>query len=467
MYHEVKQAQNVRHEIEVLSQTLAHERQLNHDLQQEIIHDRKRSDAMCTMMTLIRTETEAVLRRHNVILGTPGARIKAADLHKKAKETTSVGDDADHEEEMGEEEGEEIMGDGEEEEMMEEDGETEEETEEEEDEEDNSLNTPAEITVKAGGGEEVTGRLGDDNDDLEEDDDGDELEVDVDVENARVATDGDNEADADAEGPFDTDEEEGEIKEDDDDMEGDSGDNLLSKAKRALPDDDTSQNEVQEDDDVVDEEEEAMSMNNTIRIRERSNSVASSALDAGGHGSQHAEDESDSAEEGEIQEDEGEEGEEGEIQDDEESKQFKVGEAYQPVLEVILKGESQGQGSKLTASQSGTHGVTHPLKKRRRDEMYDQNQLHHPEPTNNPFDDDDDDDDDDIVDDDGDEEEEGEIHEEEEGEVKEHEEEEGQVFENEKNVDGNHDDEEGEIHEDAGGDRGASDAGSMNKRRRI
>ena len=83
--NEIKQAHNLRHEIDMLTATLTHERQLNKYLQRDIVNGRKKSDAMCAMMTLIRTETEAVLRRHNVILSTPGACRKAADLHKKAK----------------------------------------------------------------------------------------------------------------------------------------------------------------------------------------------------------------------------------------------------------------------------------------------------------------------------------------------------------------------------------------------
>ena len=91
--NEIKQAHNLRHEIDMLTATLTHERQLNKYLQRDIVNGRKKSDAMCAMMTLIRTETEAVLRRHNVILSTPGACRKAADLHKKAKETAAENND--------------------------------------------------------------------------------------------------------------------------------------------------------------------------------------------------------------------------------------------------------------------------------------------------------------------------------------------------------------------------------------
>ena len=41
---------------------------------------------MVSLMRLIRSETEAVLERHNVIMETPEARAKSAVLHKKLLE---------------------------------------------------------------------------------------------------------------------------------------------------------------------------------------------------------------------------------------------------------------------------------------------------------------------------------------------------------------------------------------------
>jgi hypothetical protein len=38
---------------------------------------------MAALMQLMRSETEAVLERHNLIMETPEARAKAAELHKK------------------------------------------------------------------------------------------------------------------------------------------------------------------------------------------------------------------------------------------------------------------------------------------------------------------------------------------------------------------------------------------------
>ena len=490
---EVKQAEKLRHEIRILTNRLAHERQMNNNLQLEIINDRKRSDAMCAMMTLIRTETEAVLRRHNVILGTPDARLKAADLHKKVKESVENED---------------------------EDGDTEEETEEEEDEEDeieeNRLTTPKEITVSAGGGEDAGGIIGDENDELE--DEADDLDDGVDVD-----------MDADGEA-IDTDEEEGEIKEDDD-LEVESGDEprtntspILMETKLSLQDDDISQNEVQEDDDIVDEEEEAMSINNTMtddgahKSGERTDSVTSSALDmvAAPSMSQRPEMEvdSDSAEEGEIQEDDEEEDdedddeeEEGEIQEDNvDEGRSRMMEEYQPIKEVIVPRSSHTNSSggakattpsriinennsgnvdnrsnaidasivgsnidKLSASSSRRLVVLNPQKHEQRKESDIVVTSHHSipsEPSHNPFYDEDDENDEIAIDGNlndrvkNDEElEEEEEEEEEEGEINEEEEEEGEVHEGEEDEEegevheeDENDQEEGEVHEDDPGD---------------
>jgi hypothetical protein len=72
----------LREEVEYLAEELELERDNNKELQSEIISNRKRSDEMISMMSIIRTETEAVLNRHNMILDTKEARAKAEVLHK-------------------------------------------------------------------------------------------------------------------------------------------------------------------------------------------------------------------------------------------------------------------------------------------------------------------------------------------------------------------------------------------------
>jgi len=73
-------------EAEKLRKELLHERVANKDLQKQIIQKRKRNTEMCAMMTLLRSETEAVLGRHNILLDTQEARQAASDLHQKAFE---------------------------------------------------------------------------------------------------------------------------------------------------------------------------------------------------------------------------------------------------------------------------------------------------------------------------------------------------------------------------------------------
>ena len=73
----------LREEVEYLAEELELERDNNKELQTEIIANRKRSDEMISMMSIIRTETEAVLNRHNMILDTKEARAKAEVLHKE------------------------------------------------------------------------------------------------------------------------------------------------------------------------------------------------------------------------------------------------------------------------------------------------------------------------------------------------------------------------------------------------
>ena len=77
---------HLRNEAKVLCDELQRERRSNKDLQRQIIQKRKRNDEMCAMMTLLRSETEAVLARHNILLDTQEARQAASDLHQNAFE---------------------------------------------------------------------------------------------------------------------------------------------------------------------------------------------------------------------------------------------------------------------------------------------------------------------------------------------------------------------------------------------
>jgi len=74
----------VRDEVQMLQVELENEVTANRDFQQDIIEGRKRSDEICAMMTLLRTETEAVIERHNNILLTPEATNRSTILYENA-----------------------------------------------------------------------------------------------------------------------------------------------------------------------------------------------------------------------------------------------------------------------------------------------------------------------------------------------------------------------------------------------
>lgn len=74
----------ITEEEEFLRQELQTERDANRDLQREIGIRRKRNDELSTMMGLLRSETESLVHRHNVLLETPEARAVSQELHSKA-----------------------------------------------------------------------------------------------------------------------------------------------------------------------------------------------------------------------------------------------------------------------------------------------------------------------------------------------------------------------------------------------
>jgi hypothetical protein len=71
-------------EVQLLEEELTKERQANKELQVGIISRRKRSDDLVSMMTLLRSETEAILQRHNILLDSPEAKEAARKLHEEA-----------------------------------------------------------------------------------------------------------------------------------------------------------------------------------------------------------------------------------------------------------------------------------------------------------------------------------------------------------------------------------------------
>ena len=57
----------VREDVRLLQEELAQQIEANSDLQRDIIKGRKRRDQLCSMMSMIRSETEAVIERYESI----------------------------------------------------------------------------------------------------------------------------------------------------------------------------------------------------------------------------------------------------------------------------------------------------------------------------------------------------------------------------------------------------------------
>lgn len=109
MEKDVNDIAECREEAMELHIALQQERTINKVLQGQIIQKRKRNDEMCAMMTLLRSETEAVLGRHNILLDTQEARQAASDLHQKVlEERGENGVDVDEGELLDEQQGDGI-----------------------------------------------------------------------------------------------------------------------------------------------------------------------------------------------------------------------------------------------------------------------------------------------------------------------------------------------------------------------
>ena len=90
-----------KEEARLLEEELHRETELNTELQRQMIASRSRGDEMAALMQLMRSETEAVLERHNLIMETPEARAKAAELHKKFLEEQKLNNPSEGGEEDG------------------------------------------------------------------------------------------------------------------------------------------------------------------------------------------------------------------------------------------------------------------------------------------------------------------------------------------------------------------------------
>ena len=73
----------LREDVARLKREIEKERNLNKDFQTEAIKRRKRNDELVSMMTLLRSETEAVVARHNILLESDEAKKAAMVLYEE------------------------------------------------------------------------------------------------------------------------------------------------------------------------------------------------------------------------------------------------------------------------------------------------------------------------------------------------------------------------------------------------
>jgi hypothetical protein len=106
---EMKEMARLEMEISHLEASIHEERLLNDKLKTFAIERKRKADDICTAMVLLRSETENVLLRHNIILNSKEARMKSCEVVKEGRRDdassnpSQVSDNHD-EEEMEEEE---------------------------------------------------------------------------------------------------------------------------------------------------------------------------------------------------------------------------------------------------------------------------------------------------------------------------------------------------------------------------
>lgn len=79
--HRIRELPALREEAKFLRAELGKERSRNQDLQKNIISRRRKNDELVAMMGLLRTETEAVVARHNILLTSDFAKNASLQLH--------------------------------------------------------------------------------------------------------------------------------------------------------------------------------------------------------------------------------------------------------------------------------------------------------------------------------------------------------------------------------------------------
>jgi len=89
--HRIKSMSALRDEVDLLKRELNKERTLNRDLQSSIIQRYKANNELVAMTALLRTETEAVVARHNILLESDVAKEAARNLQEKEEEIPAGG----------------------------------------------------------------------------------------------------------------------------------------------------------------------------------------------------------------------------------------------------------------------------------------------------------------------------------------------------------------------------------------
>ena len=155
MKEEEDEWDRLKDESAYLDEELNRERAANKELQQDIIGKRKRYDEICSTMSLLRGETEAVLTRHNIMLDTAEARAAAQQIHDKETEEKDqqegAGEDGVDETVVDDEaldDGDDTNGRKRPDHSEEHENDGDDEGEEEEDEDEDDGGPPAEVVVK-------------------------------------------------------------------------------------------------------------------------------------------------------------------------------------------------------------------------------------------------------------------------------------------------------------------------------
>ena len=92
---EINILKSLQDEVEELDKNIEQAKSNNARMNSELQQRRKQSDKVCARMALLRTETEAVVMRHNVILETPEARARADALMESDKNEEGIASTGD------------------------------------------------------------------------------------------------------------------------------------------------------------------------------------------------------------------------------------------------------------------------------------------------------------------------------------------------------------------------------------